>query len=385
MYKNEEIDDLLDRICEKITINEEMFNLVTKEYTDLGRWIGEKTPNMKMRIFPQGSFALGTVIKPISENDDYDIDLVCELDRDYGLIAEVYKKEVSFKWLTQYKKHEKDLEDKHRCWHVEYDDIKNFHMDVVPAYNHGVLGIKITEKIDGPYGSTYRYINSNPEGYIAWFFEINKKSSARLYESYAKRNGVRVNDSAEIDKIKRNKIKTTLQKAIILLKRHRDIMFKDNPDDKPISIIITTLAALCYEDTDSISKVLTKFFDFAPAYLKSHCYNGVYYVTNPVDSSDNFANKWEEKPERREAFLKWLGQASNDLNVNRMLQKDRTALGQYLKTVLGEGVVRKVYDEAASKDREAIRSGDLKVDASRGMLSKLGSVAIPLNHHYHEE
>jgi hypothetical protein len=36
-------------------------------------------------------------------------------------------------------------------------------------------------------------------------------------------------------------VKTPLQQAVQILKRHRDMMFADDPEHKPISVIITTL------------------------------------------------------------------------------------------------------------------------------------------------
>ena len=58
---------------------------------------------------------------------------------------------------------------------------------------------------------------------------------------------------AEIEDVKRRKIKTPLQRVVQLLKRHRDIMFKDDQSgNKPISIIITTIAASLYNEEDNI-------------------------------------------------------------------------------------------------------------------------------------
>ena len=49
--------------------------------------------------------------------------------------------------------------------------------------------------------------------------------------------------------------KTPLQRAVQILKRHRDIMFAGD-EDKPVSIIITTLAAKAYQGEGSITEAL---------------------------------------------------------------------------------------------------------------------------------
>jgi hypothetical protein len=41
-------------------------------------------------------------------------------------------------------------------------------------------------------------------------------------------------------------VKTTLQRTVQALKRHRNIYFVDGPENRPASIIITTLAARAY-------------------------------------------------------------------------------------------------------------------------------------------
>ena len=200
------------------------------------------------------------MVKPITEEDDYDIDLVMELDKDYGLTAKEYKQDISKKWLTSYKEHKKELEEKRRCWHVEYDDIQSFHMDVIPAYKYGNK-IRITDRNENT--NEYSYIESCPKDYITWFYNRCDNMTSKLFESYTRVQNVRITEAAEIQDIKRHKIKNPLQKAIIILKRHRDLMFKENEEDKPISIIITTLAALSYKDKESICDILDDFFSYA--------------------------------------------------------------------------------------------------------------------------
>ena len=40
--------------------------------------------------------------------------------------------------------------------------------------------------------------------------------------------------------------------------------------------------------------------------------NGVFWVPNPVNDKENFADKWAEHPERRHKFTAWLAQAEKD-------------------------------------------------------------------------
>ena len=134
MYSKDDINKLYRDIAISIDISDDMFQSAVDEYTSLGRWINKNTPEYQISIYPQGSFGLGTVIKPITDEDDYDLDLVCQFEEQYGLTAEQLKVDVVKPLLVNYKRTSHDIENKRRCWHVEYEDIPRFHMDVIPAY-----------------------------------------------------------------------------------------------------------------------------------------------------------------------------------------------------------------------------------------------------------
>ena len=84
-------------------------------------------------------------------------------------------------------------------------------------------------------------LKSNPDGYAIWF-------ANRCRERVSKTQLL----TEEIVPLKSyNPNKTPLQRIVQILKRHRDIMFQGD-DKKPISIIITTLAAQAYNGESNI-------------------------------------------------------------------------------------------------------------------------------------
>ena len=166
MYTKDQLNDLYERIVKDIDISDALFDAAEREYTELGEWIDRETPTYKVSIYPQGSFALGTVNKPITGADDYDLDLVCEFEQQYGLSARVLKWSVVKPLLEQYRKTKGEIEEKRRCWHVEYVDAPQFHMDVIPAVYRGSY-IDITDHDEE--NDRYEYIGSNPKGYVKWF------------------------------------------------------------------------------------------------------------------------------------------------------------------------------------------------------------------------
>jgi hypothetical protein len=62
--------------------------------------------------------------------------------------------------------------------------------------------------------------------------------------------------AADVDELPTYQWKTPLQRCVQILKRHRDVMFADHPAAKPISVIITTLAASAYAGETNIDEAM---------------------------------------------------------------------------------------------------------------------------------
>ena len=379
MYSREQINKLYEILGKQIDISDELFDEAVKEYQRLGKWLHEQTPDYKLSVYPQGSFALGTVVKPITDQDDYDLDLVCEFEEDYGLSAKELKVDVVKPLLKRYRRINGEIEEKRRCWHVEYEEISNFHMDVIPAVDQWRI-IDITDRNKDT--KEYSFIGSDPIGYVNWFFERCKKMTDSMYDTYLRNNNFQV-DAADVERIKRYKIKTPLQRAVQILKRHRDIMYEDKPSElKPISIIITTMAGELYQDQENVFDALVAILSGAEEYIKGKKVQGEYKILNPIYSGENFADKWNEHPERAAAYIAWIRQAKKDLISTDLETMMRQEMAKHINTVFGVTAGTKVFIELGKADAEAIKSSSLRVDTKTGSLSKSGTVAVPPNHHH---
>ena len=74
---------LLEAIADALDPSESHYTQVVKRYESIGKWLERKESIVAYympKIYPQGSFLLGTVTKPISDAEAYDIDLVSELN-----------------------------------------------------------------------------------------------------------------------------------------------------------------------------------------------------------------------------------------------------------------------------------------------------------------
>ena len=320
----------LEKIVEAISISSTMDSKARTSYQSVGKWLGDGLADYDVIIMPQGSFNLGTVIKPISEKDDYDIDLVCLLAKGHELALSDYQIKNSVGDRLKENKAYKDKLDKEgkRCWTLEYEE---FHMDILPCIPQGMsfskeshlTQIHLTHKI-AP--SKYEPHYSNPEGYLEWF-----ESCMRDTLLEAKSRVIRA--SSEIERVPTYSVKTPLQKAIQLMKRHRDIMFKNDDENSPISILITTLAAKAYNGTRGLLETLTHISEHLEEGISF--INNTYVVDNPAYPGENFAEKWNIDSAKPVAFFKWLKKLKADvvlLNEHNLLGNERqiaSAFGEY--------------------------------------------------------
>ena len=76
--KEKQLSIWLSQIADELNITPTMLDKAVKSYTAVGTWLSDGIP-YNVKITPQGSMNLGTVVRPITEKDEYDVDLVCLL------------------------------------------------------------------------------------------------------------------------------------------------------------------------------------------------------------------------------------------------------------------------------------------------------------------
>ncbi|HSN66319.1 MAG TPA: nucleotidyltransferase [Fusibacter sp.] len=319
-----QLENILVGIAESLDIPPSKHKQAVDRYKSIGSWIEDGSylgVQDIPEVYPQGSFRLGTVVRPIKDGkeSDYDIDLVTELALEQN---ETTPKKVKHLIGDRLKEHGTyrpmlDKEGK-RCWTIEYaeEDKVGFHVDVLPTIpkNNGIPhAIHITDKNKDT--EQYNWKSSNPKGYAEWFDE-RKYYAYRLVEK-KQREILQKNFSeiyAKVEDVPDQLIKTPLQRVIQLLKRHRDIRFNGAPNekDKPISMIITTLSANAYaSETD----VFSAFWNIINNIKRLKKENSIWYIPNPVDPEENFADRWHEDNDRKaKAFFKWIEWVEADLH-----------------------------------------------------------------------
>lgn len=338
MKDKEIINEIYENIADELNISDSVFESAKRSYKALGEYL-ENSIDYNVEVYPQGSMNLGTLIKPISDDDDYDLDAVCKIYNDFNspkdlkeLVGNTLKRNGTYKKLL--------VKEGKRCWTLKYSDNSHFHMDILPSIPNNMIdkSIKITHKED----NKYKYMISNPEAYAQWFDKLQENERRILYQRRKQQF------SNKIEDLRKFKIRTTLQKTIQLLKRHRDIQYINVPEQqrecKPISIIITTLVGKMYTGKETILELITKFCTSYEDYIEIDS-KGNYIIKNPVNDNENFADKWNIYSERKDAFFRWVKNLRYDLITNNfMVFDDITEKTDYLKKLFGNSLIANVFE-----------------------------------------
>lgn len=398
--KKKELSELLLLLAKNLDITKTQFENLSQSYMAVGKFLenDEQFKECHPVISPQGSLRLGTIIQPISKDDDLDVDLV------YRLSSKPYfwtQKAIKDKVGERLKSSERyapmlDKEEGRRCWTLLYRDNadnpkEKYHMDILPCVSNSMyndvfnrlsreaysrdsveqIAIRITDRESIGYATDTNeanWLKSNPDGYALWFASRCKQTS-QLREA-------KVEDIIPIGKYTENK--TTLQRVVQLLKRHRDIMFRNDTDDKPISIIITTLAARAYNGEADIHDALINVVFAMESYIDRDD-DGNSVILNPVNEEENFADKWPSHPKRKENFFKWLAQLKTDL---RSLQSNTgIELQRTLSNSFGQDVTSRSYIDYTANKHNEFSSSAAKISTT-GVLGTIGKTLNAANTFY---
>lgn len=361
-------------LLQELDIPDSAYDRAYQRYQNLGDFFASARAACSKHsphIFPQGSFRLGTVIRPLGD-DEYDLDVGCRLRE--GVTETTHSqqdlKRLVGRDLQTYRNDRQidaPLEEKHRCWRLAYQDELAFHMDVVPSIPGNALHRQVLQErmrnngIDPTVAANvaqhagsitdnrsldYRELNatwklSNSEGFALWF-ESRMRQAQALLERNAAMAGTTV------DRLPSRRWNSPLQAAIRILKRHRDVMYQKNPDAKPISVIITTLAGQAYQGESDLETTLAGVLDRMGGFVRP----ATPRVPNPVNPVEDFADKWADPSYAHLAlernFHAWLAQAKADFaslrNANavplleRALAHFKVSVGQdRLEKAIGAG------------------------------------------------
>lgn len=373
MKKLERQTDILQLISQ-LDIPPSLYKNAHQKYKSIAKYLEDH--GLQADMYPQGSFALGTVIRPYSKDKtrNYDLDFICQVKgtRDNFTPSEL-RKQIS-DILNASDLYGGKLTEYDECFTIEYADINGigFSIDIVPATGENASKKAelctlskypwlIDTAIAIPRHSqqkTYNWITNNPIGYREWFYDINASFRAVSGVTYRQNLFSAHKDVyASIEEIPVEMERTSMQRVIQILKHHRDVYYSkiQNGDDiKPISAIINTIVADISKSAnpnwsvfDLLQYIVNELAIYAQQqHLSSDEFTRQYgernvftrncngwRIENPANPKDNLADKWNSNSEIPRRFFQWAEAVKDqlidslDLSDEDFRSKAETAFG----------------------------------------------------------
>lgn len=355
---NNQIDDLLVRICEKLQLSSSQYKLAEERYSAVGQWLhegGSSLSRFSPDIYPQGSLKIGTTVRPLS-HQEFDLDLVCELHLDW----QQYKNPVDILNMVEQRLRQNQIyvplvERKNRCIRLNYAN--EFHMDILPGapdLQKGNGCLKVPDR------EAKEWKDSNPKGYAKWF----EDRTIEYYQILAER-------MEPLPKPEQVQDKAPLKRAVQLFKRFRDIAFQDSPKLAPISIVLTTLIAESYRSQSSVNETISVALKEIIKKIPSSGQRLV--VLNPTNKDEDLSERWKGDQILYKMFTKWI-MTFDGLWVELNSAKGIQNVSKILEKMFGETVTIEAIREQSEIIEKARKENSLRISLPSGILTSYTGV-----------
>ena len=379
-------DILLADVAIRIQLNRTDYNKAVQRYQTINDWIERDESPLKDRVelfYPQGSMAIGATIASKLKTDEFDIDVVAQLD----LPTNVSPKEVldllykairgkpgsRYYWKTKRRT---------RCVTVDYSD--DMHLDVTPSLRmRGTperQSLIFHHRAEAPQDPSYQLI-ANPYGFAEWF-KVNTPLDydfADLIEKRAEEyERERILAEADSEPVPQQEPPFRKSKAVIvlqLLKRWRNVQYDTRSGRRPPSIMIAKLVADAANNTNRLSEELFLQAKYMLAFFRQYHDQGrLVHIVNPVCPEDVLTDRWPESLQDQARFIDDL----EDLvqKVERLVAGcDLAKMQEIMVSLFGEFPTKEVVQAFNEQTGNEIGSGRSQYDPQKGGLIIPASVA----------
>lgn len=283
-------------LIDTVNLNKTRFDMANSGIDTVNDFLksDEILQEMFTNTTPQGSFRQKTIIKPASEELEFDVDLLFEIKIVKGWEPKDYLKNVAARFsLSERYKDKVDTKGKSRCVTLDYES--DFHIDLVPA-------VRSNDELFVMNKNTNEYEPTDGDGYAEWFGNRNVLTEGFLVE------------------------------VVRLIKYVRDIMQTFTVR----SILLTTL--LCnqvFEEDDpnlysDLPTALKTLFNRLDAFLQLN--PSMPEIANPILPTESFNRHWDQEKyenfrEKIHSLNQKIDDAYDEINQAESVRKWRLVFG----------------------------------------------------------
>jgi len=292
IFNNYELqrEELLARIAHELELDQTRRDRMEQAYNKVLEVLKKDEvffKDLELELYAQGSVRIHTTVKPINR-EDFDLDAVLHIYDLYSKFDPTKIYNALVRVLEDDPYYSTILEKKDRCVRLNFKS--DFHIDILPGC---MAQEDDRERIAIPEKKLKNWSSGNPKGFGSWFLEKAESPEDYLLKSFSS-SFVKAEVEAEPLPDISFYEKTPLQRSVQLVKRSRDIYFKDK-DNSVSSIVITTLMGVFYDGENSIYDTINNCLSkIKNSYNKALGDGKRFKITNPVDEHEIFTDSWTE-------------------------------------------------------------------------------------------
>jgi hypothetical protein len=357
---------------------------------------GSPLHNLVVRFYPQGSMAIDATISTKGTDDEYDLDIVAELDiapdSDPDAVLDAL-----YEALKGYPT-SRGVERQTRCVTVYYAD--GMHLDITPAARlpgNVERESHIFHANPNEPAFQHRHVPMNAFGFAGWYRErtpleprFARSFNDRMFEAY----DLEVRADAEVDDIPDQApliVKSVTTVALQLLKRFRNVVYAGTKGRIPPSVMMSCFAGHVAQPGTSLTDMVIRQARHTATTIRQAGRQGQkVFVVNPTFPRDCFTDRWPETLAQQEDFAAKLTELADGLAYFKQRGASLEEMRDWLRDCFGDRVVSRSLDRFNRRTGAAVRTGGHAyspggglyvpsapaiVGASTGLLARTPAVA----------
>ena len=383
------VDLLLADVAIRVQLSRTDYGKAVERYETINAWIEREDSRLKDRVqlfYAQGSMAIGATIASRLRTDEFDIDVVAQLDLPHNvspkdaldLLFEAIRGEPGSRYYWMAKR-------RTRCVTVNYAD--NMHLDVTPMVRMGGTperqSVIFHDRAEAPQEPSYSLV-ANPYGFAEWF-KLNTPNDQAFADIFEKRaweheETLRIlAEKAESEPVPSQEPAFRKSKAVIvlqLLKRWRNVQYDARSGRKPPSIMFAKLIADAANHTDRLSEeLLHQTRHMLEVFRRCQELGRLVHVANPVCPEDVLTDRWPGTPRDQAIFI-------DDLeNLVRQVEHliegcDLDEMQKIMTGLFGEAPTGEAFRSFNEKVGGMVRDGQSRYRTGAGRLVLPGAAAV---------
>ncbi|WP_296710979.1 nucleotidyltransferase [Rhodoblastus sp.] len=313
-----------------------------------------------LRFYPQGSMAIDATISTRGTDDEFDIDIVAELN-----VAHMADPNWALDQLAEALRGyptSKRIERQTRCVTVRYAD--GMHLDVTPAVRLPYTAEReshIFHAHPEKAASEHYHVPMNAYGFVEWYRQrtpiedrFAKAFNRRLFEAY----GIMIKAAAEVDEVPDPTpvhVKNTATVALQLLKRFRNIAYAEAGCRIPPSVMMSCFAGHAAAPNTSLTDMVIR----QARMIAKHIWAASgrrerIKVVNPVYVHDCFTDRWPERIDQQNEFAQKLNEFATGLEYLKRNDTSLEDLQVWLRDQFGSHVVSRSIQQINERMGRAV-------------------------------